>query len=172
MVLLGILLLLVPMTSAQSQKSKDQPSVEARLQVLEDREEIRQLLIDYGRTLDQRDFAGFARLFAENAQYGAGTGDDIKGPAAIAKFLEETFKKNPTGVRSPNFHLFANPIIRVKGDEATAVSKGMFVVPNQANVPEIVMLAAYSDTLVRAGGQWKFKRRIVHGDIPAPGPKK
>jgi hypothetical protein len=47
----------IPNTSSQS--------IETRLRALEDREEIRQLLINYGRTLDQRNFAAFAKLFIQ-----------------------------------------------------------------------------------------------------------
>jgi uncharacterized protein (TIGR02246 family) len=159
--------LLAPKGWAQQTKSS-----EMQLRVLEDREEIRQLLVDYGRTLDQRDFKAFSKLFSENAEYVSGGSEAIKGSAAIARFLEEVFRKNPTGVRSPNFHLFTNEIIHVNGDEAVAISKGLFVIPNQANVPEIAMLATYNDVLVRDQNKWKFKRRVVTGDIPAPNPKK
>jgi hypothetical protein len=141
-------------------------SIEARLQVLEDREEIRQLLINYGRTLDRRDFAAFSRLFSENAEYGGGAGTTVKGPAAIARSLEETFRKNPTGVRSPNFHFFSNELIEVDGESAVAVSKGLFVVPNAANAPEIAMMATYEDVLTKGTSGWKFKRRTVRADIP------
>jgi uncharacterized protein (TIGR02246 family) len=168
-VVLGAIFLLVPTSSAQMQNRQ---STEARLRVLEDRKAIRRLLIDYGRTLDRRDFVAFSRLFAEGAEYVGGAGSAIKGPSAIAKSLEETFKKNPTGVPDPNFHLFANETIQVNGDEATAVSKGLFVVPNAANAPEIIMMATYEDVLTREGQQWKFKRRSVHADIPALAPKK
>jgi hypothetical protein len=92
----------------------------------------------------------------------------IKGGAAIAKALEDILRRNPTGFRSPNFHLFANEIIRIDGDEATAVSKGIFVVPGDGDKPDLVMLATYRDVLTRDGGRWKFRRRVVHGDIPAP----
>ena len=147
--------------------------VEARLRALEDREEIRQLLTDYGRTLDGRDFAAFPKLFTDDAEYvGGGGPPTIRGGAAIARSLEEIFRQNPTGVRSPNFHLFANEYIQVKGDEAVALSKGLFVVPGKDGAPEIVMLATYHDILTRDGGRWKFKRRIVHADIPAPPPQK
>ena len=44
---------------AQSQQSAKTVSVETRLRMLEDREEIRRLMIEYGRTLDQRDFNAF-----------------------------------------------------------------------------------------------------------------
>jgi len=148
-------------------------SIEERLRILEDREEIRQLLIDYGRLLDQRDFPAFARLFIDGSEYiSAGTAHAIKGPAAIAGFVEEVFRNNPSGVRFPNFHLFANETIRVKGDEATAASQGFFVVPTEADTPEFVMMATYNDVLVRDNGRWKFKRRVVRMEIPAPAPLK
>jgi hypothetical protein len=34
----------------------------------------------------------------------------------------------------------------------------------------VVMSAIYHDTLVRDHSKWKFKRRVVAGDIPAPKP--
>ena len=144
-------------------------SIETRLRVLEDREEIRHLLIEYGRLLDQRDFGGFAKLFAEDAEYfGGGSIYATRGPAAIARFIEEVFRRNPSELRFPNFHLFANETIQVNGDEAVAVSKGIFVVPTEADTPEMVMMATYNDVLVRDNGRWKFKRRVVHSDLPAP----
>lgn len=148
-------------------------SLENRLRALEDREEIRQLLVDYGRTIDQRDFAAFSGLFAKNAEYiGGGSIGAVQGPAAIAKSLEDIIRQNPTGFRSPSFHLFANEVIQINGDEATASSKGIFVVPGDNSRPAMVMLATYSDVLTREDGRWKFKKRVVHADIPAaPAPK-
>jgi ketosteroid isomerase-like protein len=43
-------------------------SIEARLQRLEDLQEITQLFIDYGEHLDAGDFAAYARLFAEDGE--------------------------------------------------------------------------------------------------------
>ena len=146
-------------------------SIEARLRALEDREEIRQLMINYGRTLDARDFAGFSMLFAKDALYGGGGGTGMaKGPAAIAKLLEDVIQKNPTNLNTPNFHLFCNEIIKVNGDTASAISKGAFVVRSNANLPEAVMLATYKDEFVRENGAWKFKQRIVQSDIPPAAP--
>jgi uncharacterized protein (TIGR02246 family) len=142
-------------------------AVEVRLRALEDREEIRQLMIDYGRTLDRRDFAGFAKLFTRDAEYGGGGGGGVtKGAEAIARLLEDTFRKNPTNLNTPNFHLFMNETIHVDGVQATALSKGLFVVRGDNNKPDAVMLASYRDLFVRENGVWKFKQRIVQGDIP------
>jgi uncharacterized protein (TIGR02246 family) len=164
--------LLTSTRAAQQKSLTDKQLFEARLRALEDREEIRHLLVDYGRTLDRRDFKAFSELFADNAEYISRGQPSVKGPAAIARFLENVFQKNPTSVRSPNFHLFANVIIRVNGDQAEAVSKGLFVVPGQKNMPEIAMIATYNDTLVKDRGRWKFQKRVVTGDIPGSSTKK
>jgi hypothetical protein len=44
----------------------EKDSVASRLQRLEDRESIRNLIMEYGRTLDERQWPAFANLFAEN----------------------------------------------------------------------------------------------------------
>ena len=140
-----------------------------RLQALEVREAIRQLLIDYGRTIDSRDFGGFADLFTADADYGGGgPGGMSHGPEAIRAGLEKNFQQNPSGVSGPNFHVFYNESIQVDGDTATAVSKGAFVIQAEGNRPEMLILATYHDSLVRDGGRWKFKRRELQPDIPAP----
>jgi uncharacterized protein (TIGR02246 family) len=166
-IVLTALAVISAVLQAQTERSAKSESMEARLRVLEDREEIRRLMIDYGRTLDQRDFAGFAKLFAKDAEYGGGAGNGTtKGPEAIAKLLEDVFQKNPTNLNTPNFHLFCNETIQVSGNQATALSKGIFVVRGDDNKPDTVMLATYKDALVRENGAWKFKQRIVQGDIP------
>ena len=76
--------------------------------------------------------------------------------------------KNPNGYGAPNFHLFFNENIDADGDRATSTSKAAFVVRSEGNKPEMAILASYDDVLVREKGQWKFQRRVVHGDIPAP----
>ena len=144
-------------------------SAEQQLSQLEDREAIRQLLLDYGHTIDTRDFAGFAALFADDAVYvGGGPSGETHGPAAIRAGMEKTFAANPSGVSGPNMHLFFNETIQLDGDKATGVSKGVFTVQNADKRPDMLIFATYHDTYVRVNGQWKFERREVHGDIPAP----
>ncbi len=146
-------------------------SVEARLQRLEDREEIRQLLKDYGRFLDQRDFASFSGLFAEKDGEWIGGMGKAKGSAAIRKLMDETIGQNKDGqISGPNVHLFTNEMIRINGAEATATTKWIFVVQSNDKQPRPLLLGHYEDTLVREQGRWKFLRRIVHGDIPTDDP--
>jgi len=141
--------------------------LESRLQQLEDREAIRQLLTDYGRFLDQRDFASFSQLFAEkDGEWDGGMGK-AKGPQEIRKLMENTIGKNTEKVSAPNFHIFSNETVRVNGDHAEATTKWIFVVQGDANRPQPLYLGHYEDSMVREGGRWKFLRRVVHADIPS-----
>jgi SnoaL-like domain len=163
----GFSVIAIARTSAANKSSN--PSMNARVRRLEDTEQIRNLLNRYGSTLDQRDFVAFGELFAEHSEYaGGGPMGTQKGPKAIALALENQMTSNPAHLNSPNFHIFFNESIDVDGDTAIATSKSAYVVRSDSNKPDIVFLAHYDDTLVRENGQWKFERRIVHGDIPAP----
>src|SRR6202167_3189229 len=66
----------------------DEKSLAARVQRLEDEEEIRTLLVDYGRSLDGRDFVKYASLFAKDGEWSGGFGR-AKGPAAIRGMMEK-----------------------------------------------------------------------------------
>lgn len=146
-------------------------SVEARLLQLQDREEIRQLLNDYGRYLDQRDFASFSQLFAEKEGEWIGGMGKAKGRQAIKKLMDETIGNDRSGkIGGPNYHLFMNESINVRGNEGTAVTKWVFVVQNDAKRPEPFYLGHYEDSLVREQGRWRFLKRVVYGDIPADNP--
>ena len=144
-----------------------QGSLETRITELEAREQIRQLMHDYGRHLDERNFAAFAGLFLESEGEYVSAGQTVKGGAAIGKMLEDIFAANPSGLKSPNFHVFFNENIQVDGDTATAFSQSAFIVPGEHGSPELVFFATYDDIFVREDGGWKFKRRVVTGNLPA-----
>jgi 3-phenylpropionate/cinnamic acid dioxygenase small subunit len=146
-------------------------SIENRLQRLEDREEIRQLLMDYGRYLDQRDFANFSALFAENGGEWIGGMGKAKGPKLIRKLMEDTIGSDTTDKSGgPNRHLFTNETIRVSGNEAGATTKWIFMVQNSSKQPQPFYVGHYDDTFVRENGRWKFLKRVVFSDIPTDDP--
>jgi uncharacterized protein (TIGR02246 family) len=141
-----------------------QTKVEARVQALEDKEEIRAVLTDYGRFLDARDFAAYSRLFAQDGEWVGGFGS-VKGPAAIQTFME---KNIPGANTANNYHILSNFEIQVHGDLATAWSRWAFVTPGPDQKPVISQGGRYEDTLVRENGHWKFKRRVALNDLPRP----
>jgi uncharacterized protein (TIGR02246 family) len=142
-------------------------ATQARLQRLEDREQIQELLIAYGATLDRHDFAAFGQLFADDAEYAGGPGAPTKGRAAIQAQLERTIMSNPSHLPPPNHHIFFNQSIRVEGDRATAHSLGAYVAPDAAGKStQMVFFVAYDDVLIRHDGKWQFLRRALGSGTP------
>ena len=150
------------LSTAAAQK----PAVEARLQRLEDIEQSRTVLLNYGRLLDARDFAAYSQLFAKDGEWAGGFGT-VQGPAAIQAFME----KNITGPNTGNtFHILSNFEIEVHGDTATAWSRWAYITPGADGKPVIAQGGRYDDALVRENGVWKFKRRVATNDIPSAPP--
>lgn len=154
---------LAPLT-AQTQKA---PSLAARVQRMEDIDEIRTVLVNYGRFLDAHDFAAYGRLFAKNGEWIGGFGT-VKGPSEIEAFMIKNI--GTPGKPSETYHLLTNFIIDVHGDNATAWSRWNFVTPGADKKPAIAQGGHYQDTLVRENGHWKFSRREAFVDIPQGGP--
>jgi hypothetical protein len=141
-------------------------SLEARLQRVEDELEIQRLLIEYGRRLDAKDYAGYAALFARDGEWIGGFGRYV-GPAAIQKMLEDKLGKAPPGyVNKTSYHLMSSPIITVTGDTATAESRYLFMTASPDNKPVPTLAGRYVDQLVREDGVWKIRRRVTYGVIP------
>jgi len=159
-----LLLAIVVPVAAQSKDA----SLAARLQKFEDKEEIQNVLLDYGRHLDNRDFAAYSRLFAKDGEWVGGFGS-VSGPANIQAFMEKNMGTGPN--RGKNYHLLSNFVITVNGDTATAWSRWAFVVPAERGAV-ISQAGRYDDTLVREDGHWRFKRRVASNDTPPPGAAK
>jgi uncharacterized protein (TIGR02246 family) len=139
-------------------------SLEARVKALEDKEQIAQLLIDYGRHLDSRDLAAYAGLFASDGEWIGGFGK-VAGRANIQAFMEKSLGTGPN--RGGSYHIMSNFVITVKGDTATAWSRWTFVTPGERGAT-IAQAGRYDDTLVRENGAWKFKRRVAANDTAPP----
>ena len=154
-----------PANSAEKQET-----VQDRIRKLEDREAIRQLLMDYGVFLDRRDFNAFSQLFAEKEGEWIGGLGKAKGQQAVLKLMEDSIGKDTKGSGAGNYHIFTNDMISIDGDQAKAITKWMFVVQGETSRPQPFYLGHYEDTIVREGGRWKFLRRVVYGDIPQDDP--
>jgi uncharacterized protein (TIGR02246 family) len=143
------------------------PPIDARVQKLADGGDIRTLLHDYGRLLDDRDLAAFAALFAEQGEWVGGLGT-ARGPSAIEGMMRKAFGDVAPGSNHANFHILSNEIVTVDGDAATAWSRWAFVTAGADGRPAIAMAGHYDDRLVREHGRWRFARRTAITDIGAP----
>ena len=154
---IGAMAGLVLATSQPTAHAASRDGVSERLERLEAREQILELMSTYGATLDRRDFPAFGKLFAEDATYG-----NTHGREAIRALLEKTLAANPSNLPGPNSHLFFNPSIHVEGDRATAQSKGAYTVPDAATKTTVlVFFVTYDDTFVRREGRWVFQSRSL-----------
>jgi ketosteroid isomerase-like protein len=165
--LVGAVSLLCP-GAVWAQRPAQVQALSARIQRLEDMEEIRTVLLNYGRYLDARDFAAYSHLFAKDGEWVGGFGS-VTGPAAIQAFME---KNIPGPNKGHTYHLLSNFVIDVHGDTATAWSRWAYVVPGGDGKPVIAQGGHYDDTLVRENGHWKFQRRVAPVDIPPLDPSK
>jgi hypothetical protein len=173
---LSILLILSLVSACNMPTDRKDPAAEYRnaiahrLKLLEDREEIRELIMNYGRFLDRRNFADFSDLFAEKDGEWIGGMGKAKGSQAIRKLMEDKIGGNSGNYNPSNFHLFTNDRIDVAGDNAEASTKWLFVVQNASNQPQLFYLGHYEDRFVRENGRWKILRRTVYSDIPQDNP--
>ena len=89
---------LSPVAAQTPKGAKSDDSIAARLKVFEDKAEIEGVLLDYGRYLDSRDFAGYSSLFAKDGEWVGGFGS-VTGPANIKTFMsivERTIGSSPS----------------------------------------------------------------------------
>lgn len=137
-------------------------SLEARVQRMDDERAIERVLIEYGRTLDNRDFAAYAALFAENGEWKGAQGS-YKGRKEIQSTMQKIFTDAAADIpKGKNFHAMSNFIIDVQGDRATASSKFIFYKMDGAK-PVAEVTGRYEDVLIRVGGVWKFLKRTALG---------
>ena len=133
-------------------------------QELSDREQIRTLLLNYGRYFDERRLEEYANLFAENGEWVGGP-TVARGPAEVLEMVTRTVAEIPTAPGRRNFHVMTNMIVAVDGDEATAWSRYTFYMPGEDGQPDPVVTGVYDDRLIRVDGEWKFLRRQLTADI-------
>ena len=177
LVVLGLVAALAgPAVPAAAQASRSAtPTLEslaARLKHFEDKEEINNVLINYGRALDSGDFKTYASLFTKDGSWSGGTGSVTGGPQAIYDFMTKNLgggrgggTPRPIGWRA-SYHIMSSPKIEVSGDTATASSRWAFV--TAALGPGIQVAGRYEDALVRESGVWKIRSRQAFNDLTAP----
>lgn len=130
--------------------------LQARLQRLEDLEEIRRLYLDYGMNLDAGDAAAYAQLFARNAKLRLGPVMKGDSREEIAEAAAKAVKVNPDGSRT-SVHVLNAPRIELNGDTATGECVWLAVSVSTGTQKTIV--GRHVDELVKEDGRWRFAKR-------------
>lgn len=141
-------------------------TLEARIQQLEDVEEIRNLKYRYAQHANiingPGDLESFAALFTEDALWDVGLGM-FQGPASILKAMSGVTQQWQRAM-----HFMINPLITVDGDEATGVWSGLFPLVNQENPRPVWHCLIYDERYVRTTSGWKFSSVTVRSVFEPP----
>ena len=130
------------------------PTLEERVQVLEDREAIREVIANYCHGVDQHDQALFLSIWTEDAGYLIGEPlGDHHGLAAIKDILHAIWQAFPE-----THHFTTNAVIEVDGDTARSVSN-VDCTGTDAAGRAMLIAATYYDDFVRQYGEWRISQR-------------
>lgn len=162
--MLTIAVALVALARLAPAAADDLATLAARVQVLEDREEIRALIMAYGQAHDHRDYRTFASLFAADGEWVGGLGS-AKGPDAIFALMDKSIGHNPLPQGSGTFHVMTNDQIEIDGDHASSTTKWIYLTAADDNSPKLTYLGHYDDVFIRENGRWRFLRRQSFSDI-------
>ena len=166
------------MTGVAFGQAKTTESAAARLQKIEDRQAIEQLLMgDYPRALDSGDWAAYAALFAKDGTLIMGGGaTKVTGPAAIEKYFSSRPTPGAAASAAPSpcpvppgghrtEHVVNNLTLQIDGDMATGQAYWQTIVTRDCKAV-VAGAGHYEDVLKREGGRWKFSKREIVDDIP------
>jgi 3-phenylpropionate/cinnamic acid dioxygenase small subunit len=159
-------------------QTKSADSVAARLQKIEDRQAIEQLLMgDYPRALDSNDWAAYAALFAKDGTLIMGGGATTRtGPAAIQEYFNSRPAPGAAAPAAPSpcpvpagghrsEHVVTNLTLQLNGDTATDQAYWQTIVTRDCK-SVVAGAGHYEDVLKREDGHWKFFKREIVDDIP------
>jgi hypothetical protein len=132
-----------------------------------DHAEIRTLLAEYCHLADSGDAEGYAALFTADGEL-VEEGVTITPPHNIARlarrFVELSAERpQPSGSK----HITVNSAIRLGDESATARSDLLALKLDPQSGWQLGGVGQYEDELVRTGGGWRFRRRVVtwYGDL-------
>jgi ketosteroid isomerase-like protein len=128
-------------------------SVTERLDRLEVRAAIEDLVTHYGMVIDNRDMEGVAQLFCEDGRFGHQDQPGVVGRDAIKVFYRERLSG-----QEYSYHFSHNQLVDYAGgDIATGVVNAHAEMGFQGEV--LVAAMRYHDDYRRDGGLWRFARR-------------
>jgi uncharacterized protein (TIGR02246 family) len=155
---------MLPPSSASAQK----PSLEQRLQRVEDELAIKRVILEYAVRLDARDFDGYVALFAKDGTWQNGA--TVKhGRDEIRQMLVGIYGNPAPGyVNTDSYRIVSNVLVDIDGDRATAHSRQLTIMRGENGSPTPRLSGIYDDELIREGGQWKILHRTDRTIMPSP----
>ena len=137
-------------------------NIEQRLQQLEDRIAIRELIDKYTYCADTRDAQGQMALFTEDTNFEVYMDEKVSTPTQVVsnrKGLFPVFDNLNTYLSTMHFN--GQSTVKVEGDRATSVTYCRAYHLNVQTGEQSFMIAGirYYDIMVMQGGAWLFAER-------------
>lgn len=142
-------------------------AIAVRLQVLEDRDAIADLIARYGPLADSGDADGVAMLWTDDGIYAVDGFPEARGHAAIAALIEGPVHQ--ALMKRGCAHVLGTPSIDLDGDRATAMCHSVVLAKSGVGW-EPVRVAANRWELMRTPAGWRVMRRdnaLLDGREPA-----
>lgn len=153
---------------AGAQAQEAAPSLEERVQRIEDEAAIERIILDYAVTLDARDFDAYVALFAREGVWR--NGNTVRtGPGEIREMLVGIYgEPDPGYVNADSYRIVSNIEIELDGDRATASSRQLTIMRGENGAPTPALSGVYEDEFIREDGAWKILSRVDHTIMPTP----
>ncbi|MDT0574935.1 nuclear transport factor 2 family protein [Croceicoccus sp. F390] len=164
---LGGLCMADPNSFGNRAESGDLQPLLTRMQALEDREEIRNLIAGYGPLVDSGNAAGAADMWTDDGSYAVGGMGLHSGRAAVETILDSAGHHDLIG--SGAAHLLGPVKIVLDGDSASATGLSI-VFRHQADGFAAWRVSANRWALVRTDAGWRVQHRdnrLLDGDPAA-----
>jgi hypothetical protein len=134
-----------------------------------DRLAIQDLVADYARCVDARDFQRLETLFSRDARFAMHYGDPARiEPALEMRGIPEIMKGMRAGLESyrSTTHFIGNQTVEIDGDQARAETYGLahHLLERDGRWIDSVLSIRYEDHCVREDGRWRFAERVVAVD--------
>ncbi len=136
----------------------DLETLAARLQALEDREAVREVIARYGPLADRGDAQALAALWEEDGTYEVVGFATARGRAEIAALIDAPYHREL--MADGCAHVLAPVSVRVEGDSATAVGHSVVLRYHEGTF-SVFRVSANCWTLRRDAddGQWRVQHR-------------
>ncbi len=129
------------------------PTIEQRIQRIEDELAIGQLRARYCHLLDDMEWEPFVALFTDDGMF-EGL-NKVQGKDALMAFFSQDVPK----VAQRFWHFCTNGTIDIDGDTATGRISMEYI--SVSDGVSYVSAGHYDDVCVRVDGQWKFQSRKI-----------
>jgi hypothetical protein len=163
MKMLALAIALFSVTVTANAQSTHDGNVTQRIQTLEDRAALKNLVDTFSVLADLKDVQRQALLFTEDAEVDSYSGGQMVSSLTGRKQIADTFGAYLAKFETV-YHINGQQTVELHGDKATGVSYCFVVLIGMEDGKKIKNTAGvtYKDEYVRRGNEWLIAKRLSH----------